>query len=29
MSENYLNFHKVDENTTELYIYGDIRKKIG
>ncbi|MBQ9607863.1 MAG: Clp protease ClpP [Lachnospiraceae bacterium] len=28
MNENkYLNFRKVDENETELFIYGDIRKK--
>jgi ATP-dependent Clp protease protease subunit len=27
MSDQYLNFHKVDEQTTELYIYGDIQKR--
>ncbi len=27
MRDKYLSFHKVDENTTELFIYGDIRKK--
>lgn len=27
MNDNYLNFRKVDEQTTELYIYGSIRKK--
>ena len=27
MKEKYLAFNKIDENTTELYIYGDIRKK--
>lgn len=27
MNDKYLNFRKVDENETELFIYGDIRKK--
>lgn len=27
MKDKYLVFNKIDENTTELYIYGDIRKK--
>lgn len=27
MKNKYLSFHKVDESTTELFIYGDIRKK--
>ncbi len=27
MKEKYLAFNKIDEKTTELYIYGDIRKK--
>lgn len=27
MKDKYLSFRKVDENTTELFIYGDIRKK--
>lgn len=27
MNDRYLNFRKVDENETELFIYGDIRKK--
>ena len=25
--DKYLRFNKVDDNTTELFIYGDIRKK--
>lgn len=27
MNDKYLNFRKIDENETELFIYGDIRKK--
>lgn len=27
MEDKYLNFRKVDESTTELYVYGSIRKK--
>lgn len=27
MRDNFLNFKKVSETETELYIYGDIRKK--
>lgn len=27
MKEKYLAFNRVDDNTTELYVYGDIRKK--
>lgn len=27
MKEKYLAFNKIDEQTTEMYIYGDIRKK--
>lgn len=27
MDDKYLRFHKVDNNVTELFIYGDIRKK--
>lgn len=27
MNDKYLNFKKIDETTTELYIYGSIRKK--
>lgn len=27
MSDNFLNFKKISESETELYIYGDIRKK--
>ena len=27
MNDKYLNFRKIDDNETELFIYGDIRKK--
>ena len=27
MSDKFLNFRKIDEQRTELFIYGDIRKK--
>ena len=27
MKEKYLAFNKIDDQTTEMYIYGDIRKK--
>ena len=27
MNDNYLNFRRIDDNETELFIYGDIRKK--
>lgn len=27
MKDKYLSFRKVDDNTTELFIYGDVRKK--